>query len=235
MPDQVLELGSFMHACENEMVCESTNVKIPYFNAPIFLANKTPVGKVDEILGPMNQVYFTIKPQEGIVSTSFKAGDKFYIGGDKLLPIERFLPQPKVAGVKKRGGAGGRGGGAGRGAPRGRGGFSAGGGRGAPRGRGGFSARGGGGGRGAPRGESKAYMQKKNSRMKTRPIEKTDAKQQVDEEDSRRGEEDVVLTERRRPDSGKCRAHHFFSISSLLYIQSIHIDKKSLSRSGSCL
>ncbi|CCG82570.1 H/ACA ribonucleoprotein complex subunit 1 [Taphrina deformans PYCC 5710] len=150
IPDQVLELGSFMHACENEMVCESTNTKIPYFNAPIFLQNKTPVGKVDEILGPMNQVYFTIKPQEGIVSTSFKAGDKFYIGGDKLLPIERFLPQPKVAGVKKpRGGAGGRGG---RGAPRGRGGFSAG--RGAPRGRGGFSARGGGfsGGRGAPRG-----------------------------------------------------------------------------------
>lgn len=138
-----------MHACENEMVCESTNTKIPYFNAPIFLQNKTPVGKVDEILGPMNQVYFTIKPQEGIVSTSFKAGDKFYIGGDKLLPIERFLPQPKVAGPKKsRGGAGGRGG---RGAPRGgRGGFSAG--RGAPRGRGGFSARGGGVGRGAPRG-----------------------------------------------------------------------------------
>lgn len=130
------------------MVCESTNPKIPYFNAPIFLQNKTPVGKVDEILGPMNQVYFTIKPQEGIVSTSFKSGDKFYIGGDKLLPVERFLPQPKVAGVKKRGGAGGRGG-AGRGAPRGRGGF--GGGRGAPRGgRGGFAPRG--ASRGAPRG-----------------------------------------------------------------------------------
>lgn len=153
IPDQVLELGSFMHACENEMVCESTNVKIPYFNAPIFLQNKTPIGKVDEILGPMNQVYFTIKPQEGIISTSFKAGDKFYIGGDKLLPIERFLPQPKAAGVKKPKGSG-RGGA--RGAPRGRGGFGAG--RGAPRGRGGFSGgRGGsfGASRGAPRGRLK--------------------------------------------------------------------------------
>lgn len=79
---------------------------------------QTPVGKVDEVLGPINQVYFTIKPQEGIVATSFKTGDKFYIGGDKLLPLEkyvihhldrlarmtlltiqtRFLPKPKPTG-----------------------------------------------------------------------------------------------------------------------------------------
>lgn len=89
-PDQVYEMGTFMHASEGEMVCTSTNVKIPYFNAPIYLENKTAVGKVDEILGPINQVYFTIKPQEGIVATSFKNGDKFYIGGDKLLPLERY-------------------------------------------------------------------------------------------------------------------------------------------------
>lgn len=29
-----------MHACEGEMVCESINPKIPYFNAPIYLENK---------------------------------------------------------------------------------------------------------------------------------------------------------------------------------------------------
>jgi hypothetical protein len=50
---------------------------------------KTQIGKVDEILGPINQVYFTVKPQDGIVATSFKAGDKVYIGGDKLLPLEK--------------------------------------------------------------------------------------------------------------------------------------------------
>lgn len=43
------------------------------------------------MLGPINQVYFTIKPQEGIVATSFKSGDKFYIGGDKLLPLEKYV------------------------------------------------------------------------------------------------------------------------------------------------
>ncbi|KAF9701135.1 hypothetical protein EKO04_000695 [Ascochyta lentis] len=150
-PDQVFEMGTFVHEVENEMFCESINTKIPYFNAPIYLENKTPIGKVDEICGPLNQVYFTIKPQEGIQAKSFKAGDKFYIGGDKLLPLDRFLPKPKpapgAARVKKPASAGGRGGargGRGRGAPRGRGG---------PPGRGGFSSRGGSfGGRGGGRG-----------------------------------------------------------------------------------
>ena len=145
-----LEMGSFLHASEGDMLCQSTNPKIPYFNAPIFLENKSVIGKVDEILGPMNQVYFTVKPAEGIVAASFKKGDKVYIGGDKLLPLERFLPKPKgPPGVKR---PGGRGGGVGRGGDRGRGrgDFSRGGRGGGARGggRGNFSAGGRGGGRG---------------------------------------------------------------------------------------
>lgn len=31
-------------------------LQIPYFNAPIFLENKTQIGKVEEILGPINNV-----------------------------------------------------------------------------------------------------------------------------------------------------------------------------------
>ena len=34
------EMGTFMHACEGEIVCESVNPKVPYFNAPIYLENK---------------------------------------------------------------------------------------------------------------------------------------------------------------------------------------------------
>ena len=158
-PDSVLEMGAFMHPCENDIVCRSINTKIPYFNAPIYLENKTQVGKVDEILGPLNEVFFTIKCSEGVQATSFKEGDKFYIAPDKLLPIERFIPKPKVAGPpklksrkkKSTGGApGGRGGFGGRGGSRG--GF---GGRGGSRG--GFGGRGGsrggfGGSRGGSRG-----------------------------------------------------------------------------------
>lgn len=95
----VLEMGSFVHAVEDEMLCASLMPdKVPYFNAPIYLQNKSVIGKVDEILGPINEVYFSIKMGEGMVASSFKKGDKVYIGGDKLLPLERFLPKPKVPG-----------------------------------------------------------------------------------------------------------------------------------------
>ncbi|KAJ2130685.1 H/ACA snoRNP pseudouridylase subunit [Coemansia sp. RSA 678] len=141
-PDSVLELGTFMHSCESELVCKSTNPKVPFFNAPIYLENKTQIGKVDEILGPINEVLFTVKLQEGVQASSFTQTDRVFVAPDKLLPMERFLPKPKAAGVKKK---------AGRGAARGgaRGGF---GGRGGARGGFGGSRGGFGGGRGGARG-----------------------------------------------------------------------------------
>lgn len=104
-------MGTFMHACEGEMVCTSIHPqgKVPHFNAQMFLENKTvrahtrlpplplpprtrpsspgpdeaphgttgplqpptrraltrpplqAIGKIDEVLGPINQVYFTSK------------------------------------------------------------------------------------------------------------------------------------------------------------------------------
>jgi H/ACA ribonucleoprotein complex subunit 1 len=36
-------MGAYLHACEGEIVCESVNTKIPYFNAPIYLENKVRV------------------------------------------------------------------------------------------------------------------------------------------------------------------------------------------------
>ena len=81
-------------------MCKLTNPKVPYFNGPIFLENKTQVGKVEEIFGPINASMFTIKMAEGVVASSYSKGDKFHISPDKLLPMERFL-----------GGGGGGGGG----------------------------------------------------------------------------------------------------------------------------
>ncbi|TPX54477.1 hypothetical protein PhCBS80983_g05921 [Powellomyces hirtus] len=169
-PDSVVAMGAFLHNCEGELVCSKleSQAKIPYFNAPIFLENKTQIGKVDEILGPLNEVFFTVKLQEGVQASSFKKDDKVFIAPDKLLPLERFLPKPKAVGgrgkplgrqgmVEKRGGGRGGFGGRGRGAPRGGGGFGGGrggarggfgGARGGAGGRGGFAPRGGAGGRG---------------------------------------------------------------------------------------
>ena len=49
------EVSSFVHACEGDAVTKLTNEKIPFFNAPIYLHNKTQIGKVDEIFGPINE------------------------------------------------------------------------------------------------------------------------------------------------------------------------------------
>lgn len=59
------------------------------------LENKTQIGKVDEILGAVNEVYFTVKTDPGVVASSFKSNDTVYISSDRLLPVERFLPKPK--------------------------------------------------------------------------------------------------------------------------------------------
>jgi H/ACA ribonucleoprotein complex subunit 1 len=95
------ELGSFVHAVEDEMLCSSVIPdKVPHFNAPIYLQNKSQIGKIDEILGPINEVYFSVKMEPGMVAASFKKGDKVYVSDQKLLPIERFLPKPRVIGGK---------------------------------------------------------------------------------------------------------------------------------------
>lgn len=157
-PEYVEEMGVFMNPCENELVFKATHAakKIPKFNAPVHFENKEEVGKIDEIFGPINEVMFTVKPAAGIVASSFKPGDKVFIGPDRLLPMQMFLDEdkPKPAGGARggRGGArGGRGGdrGRGRGSFRGgdRGGF-----RGGRGGGGGFRGGDRGGFRGGPRG-----------------------------------------------------------------------------------
>ncbi|KAL3623814.1 hypothetical protein CASFOL_032630 [Castilleja foliolosa] len=94
-PSEVVEISTFLHACEGDAVTKLTHEKIPYFNAPIYLQNKTQIGKVDEIFGPINESYFSVKMMEGIVATSYTPGEKFFIDPAKLLPLGRFLPQPK--------------------------------------------------------------------------------------------------------------------------------------------
>lgn len=111
-PASVTPLGTFIHPCEGEMVYQSTQTMVPYFNALVFLETKSMIGKVEEILGPISSLMFTVKPVDGVVPTSFKAGDKVFIAPEKLLPLSRFLPKPAAPKApKKRGAGGGRGGG----------------------------------------------------------------------------------------------------------------------------
>jgi len=57
------------------------------------------VGTVDEILGPLNSFYFSVKPAEGVDPKSFKEGQVFYMNPEDLLSTDRFTkpqaPRPK--------------------------------------------------------------------------------------------------------------------------------------------
>ncbi|CEM11637.1 unnamed protein product [Vitrella brassicaformis CCMP3155] len=163
-PSEIQELGVFLHPCEGELVCQSSLAqRVAYFNGRVFLENKEEIGKVDEILGPINQSFFSVKLAEGMVATSFAPNTKVFIDPQQTLPLERFLSKPPIQkGQKKpksqdgssRGGRGGRGGsfrgrGGDRGSFRGRGGSGSrgrGGRGGFDRGGGSFRGRGGGGG-----------------------------------------------------------------------------------------
>lgn len=142
-PAEIVECAKVHHECESELVCRWTlDGKVPYFNAGVFLENKRQIGKIDEILGQIAEIFFTVKMDAGVQAKSFQTNDLLYIGTDKLLPLERFTNpgKPMARGGGRGAGRGGRGG---RGPP-GRGGR--GGGRGSPAGR--FGGRGGGRGGG---------------------------------------------------------------------------------------
>ena len=60
----VTEVGEYMHSCEGDLVCKNVCSKVPYFNAPIYLENKSQIGKIDEIFGQVNSnVSLTKFPQ----------------------------------------------------------------------------------------------------------------------------------------------------------------------------
>ncbi|KAN0053372.1 hypothetical protein ACTA71_009822 [Dictyostelium dimigraforme] len=152
-----IEIGVFSHVCEEQIVCKLTATEqVPKFNCKVLSSSKNTIGSVDEIFGPINKVFFSVKLDSGVQATSFKENDKIYVDSNSVLPIKIFLEEPKpVAKVPKTPGAGGARGGRG-GARGGRGGSRGGfgGGRGGSRGGfGGGASRGGSrGGRGGGRG-----------------------------------------------------------------------------------
>ena len=94
---------------------------VPYFNAPIFLENKSQIGKIDEIFGTLRDYSVSVKLGDNMNASSFVSKQKLFIDPAKLLPLHRFLPQPPKPKIGKKKGdksgqtaaPGGRGGGRG--------------------------------------------------------------------------------------------------------------------------
>lgn len=159
-PARIVQVGTVMHPCEEYIVLKNgIHDKVPIFNRPLYLENKTKIGVIDDVFGKITDFMFSVKCDTGVKPSSFKEDQPIYMNDEHFLPIQRFLPRPKgeTSGSRGRGGFRGRGGdrggfrGGDRGGFRGRGGD-----RGGFRGgdRGGFRGRGGdrGGFRGGSRG-----------------------------------------------------------------------------------
>lgn len=85
------------------MILKAEIEDVPYFNAPIFLENKSQVGKIDEIFGTLRDYSVSVKLGDNMKASSFIPKQKLFIDPAKILPLVRFLPQPpKPKGVGKK-------------------------------------------------------------------------------------------------------------------------------------
>lgn len=76
---QVMPFAHYSHPCENYLVLKVDMEDVPYFNAHVFLENKEPVGKIDEIFGSLHDYFVSVKLNDDLKATSFKVNDKVII------------------------------------------------------------------------------------------------------------------------------------------------------------
>lgn len=55
-PANVIEVGLVQHPCEEYLVIKNTLAdKVPIFGRPVYLENKTKIGIIDDVFGPINE------------------------------------------------------------------------------------------------------------------------------------------------------------------------------------
>ncbi len=55
-PSHVIEVGHVMHPSEEYLVVKHTlPEKVPIFGRPVYLENKTKIGIIDDVFGPINE------------------------------------------------------------------------------------------------------------------------------------------------------------------------------------
>ena len=87
------------------MVFKALIQDVPMFNQQVYLSRDTvsPVGRIDEILGPVKNFYFTVSPANGINIESMTAGAKLYLDKAFILPLVIFTNPQKPSGPKRMG------------------------------------------------------------------------------------------------------------------------------------
>lgn len=98
----MIPFGYFDFTCQDDLVLKAEIEDVPYFNAPIFLENKSQIGKIDEIFGTLRDYSVSVKLSDNMKASSFVPKQKLFIDPAKLLPLQRFLPQPPKPKIGKK-------------------------------------------------------------------------------------------------------------------------------------
>lgn len=69
----------------------TTPAQVHILRSLVFPENKTQVGVVEEVLGLISEVYFSVKPVVDVVGSIFQAGNLLFMESGKPLPPQRFL------------------------------------------------------------------------------------------------------------------------------------------------
>ncbi|AFN82464.1 snoRNP Gar1 nucleolar protein [Encephalitozoon romaleae SJ-2008] len=91
---ETMELGKVLYMCQGQPVVKLMAKDIPYPNSPVLDLSSRVIGKVDEILGRLDDVHATIRLENP--SGTLKRGETLLSYVDKFIPKKRFLPREEV-------------------------------------------------------------------------------------------------------------------------------------------
>lgn len=93
--NETVQMGSYIHSAGDLLILKLESRDVPYPNSPVIF-NKDPVGKVDEVFGPVDDVYVSVKLDAKHKIENFKLQSTFQGYKEKFMPKHRFLPREEV-------------------------------------------------------------------------------------------------------------------------------------------
>jgi H/ACA ribonucleoprotein complex subunit 1 len=75
-PSMVVPVATYSNTVEGLICCSILDKKVPLLMRSIYMENKSLIGKVDDVFGPVTAPGIAVKPVEGVKGQSFKEGDK---------------------------------------------------------------------------------------------------------------------------------------------------------------
>merc|ERR1712166_828538 len=100
-PQNVVPVATYNQTVEGLMCCSVVEKKVPLLMRSIYMENKTLIGKVDDVFGPITAPGIAIKPTDGVKGEGFKSGDKVYADPFELRDITFFMPKTAAPRNKK--------------------------------------------------------------------------------------------------------------------------------------